>query len=94
MPALTSRGRVRREAGTTYTVSVYTTVTPTPRLLVQSPAYNRTTFRSELGVAVDYYFMRGGSIDGAIALYRAATGAAPLFGKCVGKLQFLPTMHL
>jgi alpha-D-xyloside xylohydrolase len=36
---------------------------------------------SEAGEMVDYYFFYGPTIDQVIAGYRAATGAAPLFGK-------------
>ena len=35
-----------------------TGLTATPRLFVQYPDYNRTTFRSELGLAVDAPIMR------------------------------------
>jgi alpha-D-xyloside xylohydrolase len=40
-----------------------------------------TTYSSEAGDAVDYYFLYGPSIDQVIAGYRTATGAAPLFPK-------------
>ena len=44
---------------------------------------NNTRFRyqSEAGEMVDYYFFYGPSLDHVIALYRTATGAAPLFPK-------------
>ena len=44
---------------------------------------NNTKYRyaSEAGEMVDYYFFYGPSIDKVIALYRTATGAAPLFPK-------------
>jgi alpha-D-xyloside xylohydrolase len=38
-------------------------------------------FSSNAGDMVDYYFMVGPSIDQVVALYRTATGAAPLFPK-------------
>jgi alpha-D-xyloside xylohydrolase len=38
-------------------------------------------YTSEAGEMVDYYFFYGPSIDHVIALYRAATGAAPIFPK-------------
>jgi alpha-D-xyloside xylohydrolase len=38
-------------------------------------------YTSETGDQVDYYFFYGPSIDGVIAGYRTATGAAPLFPK-------------
>eukprot|EP01060_Flectonema_neradi_P008862 TRINITY_DN16334_c0_g1_i13.p1 TRINITY_DN16334_c0_g1~~TRINITY_DN16334_c0_g1_i13.p1 ORF type:complete len:859 (+),score=191.91 TRINITY_DN16334_c0_g1_i13:48-2624(+) len=37
--------------------------------------------RSEATEAVDYYFMWGGSMDGAVAGYRNASGASYLYGK-------------
>lgn len=36
---------------------------------------------SEVGDDLDYYFILGGNIDGAIAGYRELTGAAPMYGK-------------
>jgi len=39
------------------------------------------SFSSEAGDLVDYYFFYGPTIDGVIANYRIATGAAPLFPK-------------
>ena len=44
---------------------------------------NNTKYRyaSEAGEMVDYYFFYGPSIDKVVALYRTATGAAPMFPK-------------
>jgi alpha-D-xyloside xylohydrolase len=42
---------------------------------------NTTTFRSEVGDAIDYYFFYGPTADEIIAGYRLATGDAPLFPK-------------
>ena len=44
---------------------------------------NNTKYRyaSEAGEMVDYYFFYGPSIDRVVALYRTATGTAPLFPK-------------
>ena len=39
------------------------------------------SYSSEAGDFVDYYFLYGPSIDHVVALYRAATGAPPLFPK-------------
>ena len=39
------------------------------------------SFSSEAGDLVDYYYFYGPTIDRVIALYRTATGAAPLFPK-------------
>jgi len=38
-----------------------------------------TTFKSDVGDCIDYYFMLGGSIDGSIACMRDLTGQAPMF---------------
>lgn len=40
---------------------------------------NGTTFASQVGDAVDYYFMYGGNADGVIANMRELTGQVPLF---------------
>jgi alpha-D-xyloside xylohydrolase len=39
----------------------------------------RTSFTSEVGDCVDYYFMYGGNADGVIACMRNLTGQAPMF---------------
>ncbi len=38
-----------------------------------------TSFRSEVGDCIDYYFMLGGNIDGSIAGMRELSGQAPMF---------------
>jgi alpha-D-xyloside xylohydrolase len=38
-----------------------------------------TSFQSEVGDCIDYYFMIGGNIDGSIAGMRELTGQAPMF---------------
>jgi len=38
-----------------------------------------TSFKSEVGDCIDYYFMLGGNIDGSIAGMRDLTGQAPMF---------------
>lgn len=38
-----------------------------------------TSFKSEVGDCIDYYFMLGGTIDGSIAGMRELTGQAPMF---------------
>jgi len=45
------------------------------------PLGNTTTFRSEVGDAIDYYFFYGPTADEVIADYRQATGRAPLLPK-------------
>lgn len=39
----------------------------------------QTTFHSEVGDCIDYYFMYGGNADGVIACMRDLTGQAPMF---------------
>lgn len=39
---------------------------------------NETSFSSEVGDCIDYYFMYGGSADGVIAQVRALTGKVPM----------------
>jgi len=39
------------------------------------------TIWSEVADGIDYHFIHGGTMDGAIAGYRELTGAAPLYGK-------------
>lgn len=38
-----------------------------------------TSFRSEVGDCIDYYFMYGGDADGVVAQMRALTGQVPMF---------------
>lgn len=45
------------------------------------PLGDTTTFRSQIGDAIDYYFFYGPTADEVVAGYRQATGAAPLFPK-------------
>ncbi|HEX5399637.1 MAG TPA: TIM-barrel domain-containing protein, partial [Verrucomicrobiae bacterium] len=45
------------------------------------PLGDTTTFRSQVGDAIDYYFFYGPTADQIIAGYRQATGEAPLFPK-------------
>ena len=40
---------------------------------------NETSFKSQVGDGVDYYFMYGGSADGVIANMRELTGKVPMF---------------
>ena len=40
---------------------------------------NGTSFQSEVGNCIDYYFMLGGNADGVIAQMRDLTGQAPMF---------------
>ena len=45
------------------------------------PLGNTTTFRSDVGDAIDYYFFYGPELDDVVADFRVVTGAAPLFPK-------------
>jgi len=45
------------------------------------PPQDTTTFRSEVGQAIDYYFFYGPDLNRVISQYRALTGEAPLFPK-------------
>ena len=47
------------------------------------PPEDTTTFRSEVGQAVDYYFFYGPALNQVIADYRQLTGEAPMFPKWV-----------
>ena len=51
------------------------------RKIFARPLGDTTTFRSEVGDAIDYYFFYGPTADEIIAGYRQATGDAPLFPK-------------
>src|SRR5512133_1581893 len=48
-----------------------------PTLFVDEPA--GTTFKSDAGDCIDYYFMYGINADGVIACMRELTGQAPMF---------------
>ena len=47
------------------------------------PPEDTTTFRSEVGQAIDYYFFYGPALNQVIADYRQLTGEAPMFPKWV-----------
>jgi alpha-D-xyloside xylohydrolase len=49
--------------------------------LAVRPPQDKTTFRSEVGQAVDYYFFYGPELNRVISDYRQLTGEAPLFPK-------------
>src|SRR6187401_1248058 len=48
-----------------------------PTLFVDTTA--STSFKSDVGECIDYYFMYGGNSDGVIARMRALTGQVPMF---------------
>jgi alpha-D-xyloside xylohydrolase len=49
--------------------------------LAVRPPRDTTTFRSEVGQAIDYYFFYGPELNRVISDYRKLTGEAPLFPK-------------
>jgi alpha-D-xyloside xylohydrolase len=49
--------------------------------LAVRPPQDTTTFRSEVGQAVDYYFFYGPELNRVVSDYRRLTGEAPLFPK-------------
>ena len=49
--------------------------------LALRPPSDTTTFRSEVGPAIDYYFFYGPELNRVISDYRQLTGEAPLFPK-------------
>lgn len=49
--------------------------------LTMRPPQDTTTFRSEVGQAIDYYFFYGPELNRVISDYRELTGEAPLFPK-------------
>jgi len=48
-----------------------------PTLFEDKP--EMTTFKSDVGDCIDYYFMLGGNIDGSIACMRDLSGQSPMF---------------
>jgi alpha-D-xyloside xylohydrolase len=51
--------------------------------LTARPPQDTTTFRSQVGQAIDYYFFYGPDLNRVIADYRQLTGEGPLFPKWV-----------
>jgi len=72
-------GQVELEANREYEVS--TKGGPGGVQLAVRPPQEATTFRSEVGQAVDYYFFYGPELNRVISDYRELTGEAPLFPK-------------
>jgi len=62
--------------------------------LAVRPPQDTTTFRSEVGPAIDYYFFYGPDLNRVISDYRQLTGEAPLFPKwAYGYLQCRERYH-
>jgi alpha-D-xyloside xylohydrolase len=74
-------GAVELEANREYEVSAKGG--PGGIQLAARPPQDTTTFRSEVGGAIDYYFFYGPELNRVIADYRQLTGEAPLFAKWV-----------
>jgi len=85
-------GSVELEANKEYEVSAKGG--PGGVQLAVRPPQDTTTFRSEVGQAIDYYFFYGPELNGVIADYRQLTGEAPLFPKwAYGYLQCRERYH-
>ncbi|MGA8309123.1 MAG: TIM-barrel domain-containing protein, partial [Terriglobales bacterium] len=77
--ATSASGSVELEANKEYEVSAKGG--PGGVQLAVGPRRDTTTFRSEVGQAVDYYFFYGPELNRVISDYRELTGEAPLFPK-------------
>ena len=77
--ATSASGYVELEANKEYEVSAKGG--PGGVQLAVRPPQDTTTFRSEVGQAVDYYFFYGPELNRVISDYRELTGEAPLFPK-------------
>jgi alpha-D-xyloside xylohydrolase len=85
-------GSVNLEANKEYEVSAHGG--PGGIQLGVHPPQDTTTFRSEVGRAVDYYFFYGPELNRVISDYRRLTGEAPLFPKwAYGYLQCRERYH-
>ena len=75
----TASGKIALPANTTCTVTLLGGGKNAK--IFARPLGDATSFRSQVGNAIDYYFFYGPSADEIIAGYRQATGDAPLFPK-------------
>jgi len=75
----TIAGKITLPAGTTVPVQLFGGGSNAK--VYARPLGNTTTFRSEIGDAIDYYFFYGPKVDQIVAGFRQATGAVPLFPK-------------
>ncbi len=75
----TASGTVSLEANKEYEVTAHGG--PGGVQLAVRPPQDTTTFRAEVGKAIDYYFFYGPELNRVISEYRALTGEAPLFPK-------------
>lgn len=70
-------GAIRLDANKEYEVAAQGG--PKGVQLAMRPPQATTTFRSEVGLAIDYYFFYGPDLNEVISEYRQLTGAVPLF---------------
>src|SRR5438477_9866258 len=70
-------GEVGLDANRNYEVSAHGG--PGGVQLAVRPPQDTTTFRSEIGQAIDYYFFYGPDLNRVISEYRELTGDAPMF---------------
>jgi alpha-D-xyloside xylohydrolase len=75
----TASGTVSLESNKEYEVTAHGG--PGGVHLAVRPPQQTTTFRAEVGKAIDYYFFYGPELNRVISEYRALTGEAPLFPK-------------
>ncbi|AUP80857.1 glycoside hydrolase family 31 protein [Flavivirga eckloniae] len=75
-------GKINLEKGKTYKVVLQNSNSQTKgRLFVNGPDFNKTTFASKKGKAIDYYFVYGETPTDILDGYRELTGKAPMFPK-------------
>ncbi|WP_179950039.1 glycoside hydrolase family 31 protein [Lutibacter citreus] len=75
-------GEIMLEAGNEYEIIFQDTKAQTlGRLLYNEPNFNKTTFASKEGNAIDYYFIHGENPTKVLSEYSRLTGKAPLFPK-------------
>ena len=73
---MSGSGAMELEANKEY--EVFAKGGPAGIQLAARPPQNTTTFRSEVGKAIDYYFFYGPELNQVIADYRQLTGQAPM----------------
>ncbi len=75
-------GEIELEAGKAYEIVFRNTGEQTRgRLMYNEPDFNKTTFASQQGKAIDYYFIHGDNPVEILSGYSRLTGKAPLFPK-------------
>jgi alpha-D-xyloside xylohydrolase len=75
-------GEILLEAGKEYEIVFQDTKAQSiGKLLYNEPDFNKTTFSSQQGTAIDYYFIHGKNPEEIITEYSNLTGKAPLFPK-------------